>query len=162
MPEGELERAVLKMQVLARRKLSPPKAKQKVQSNGVTRSGILVSARRWLSLRRLIRKEPREWLKRDRETWRKELLRQRKENHRVSQISKVVVLAGLKEVALGNIKRLVEETCKKNAMEMISQEVMDITSLSCEMSALDIVFAKGFHRVGKPRQVETWLCCGLH
>ena len=47
-------------------------------------------------------------------------------------------LAVLKEVAMGNIKTLVEETYKKNGIEISSQEITDIASLSCEMAATDI------------------------
>jgi hypothetical protein len=47
-------------------------------------------------------------------------------------------LAVLKEAAVGNIKTLVEKTYKKNGIEISSQEIADIASLSCEMAATDI------------------------
>ena len=39
---------------------------------------------------------------------------------------------------MGNIKTLVEETYKKNGIEISSQEIADIASLSCQMAATDI------------------------
>ena len=55
-----------------------------------------------------------------------------------AQDLKSAALAVLKEVAMGNIKTLVEETYKKNGIETSSQEIADIASLSCEMAATDI------------------------
>ena len=51
---------------------------------------------------------------------------------------KRAALAVLKEVAMGNIKTLAEETYKKNGIEILFQEIADIASLSCEMAATDI------------------------
>ena len=51
---------------------------------------------------------------------------------------KGAALAALKEVAMSNIKTLVEETYKKNGIEISSQEIADIASLSSEMAATDI------------------------
>ena len=51
---------------------------------------------------------------------------------------KSTVLTALKEVAYENIKTLVQETYKKNGVEISAQEVADISSLSCEMAAVDI------------------------
>ena len=51
---------------------------------------------------------------------------------------KSTVLTALKEVAYENIKTLVQETYKRNGVEISAQEVADISSLSCEMAAVDI------------------------
>ena len=55
-----------------------------------------------------------------------------------AQDLKGAALAVLKEVAMGNIKTLMEETYKKNGIEISSQEIADIASLSCEMAATDM------------------------
>ena len=48
------------------------------------------------------------------------------------------ILTRFKEVAMDNIKALVEETYKRNNIEITEKEVSDIASLSCEMAATDI------------------------
>ena len=55
-----------------------------------------------------------------------------------AQDLKGAALAVLKEVAMGNIKTLAEETYKRNGIEISFQEIADIASLSCEMAATDI------------------------
>ena len=49
-----------------------------------------------------------------------------------------VILTRFKEVAMDNIKTLVEETYKRNNIEITEKEVAEIASLSCEMVATDI------------------------
>ena len=49
-----------------------------------------------------------------------------------------VIPTRFKEVATDNIKILVEETYKRNNIEITEKEVSDIASLSCEMAATDI------------------------
>eukprot|EP00435_Cladocopium_sp_Y103_P007713 s12_g2.t1 len=46
--------------------------------------------------------------------------------------------SAVKSVAMENIKSSVEETYKKNNIEITAQEISDIASLSCEMAATDI------------------------
>ena len=55
-----------------------------------------------------------------------------------AQDLKGAALAVLKEVAMGNIKTLVELTYKKKGIEISYQEIADIASLSCQMAATDI------------------------
>jgi hypothetical protein len=52
---------------------------------------------------------------------------------------KGAALAVLKEVAMGNIKTLAEETYKKDGIEISFQEITDIASLSCEMAATNVL-----------------------
>jgi len=146
VPEGEQERAVLKRQTLEEPRTLPPKAKPKTQPQSVKRTGEMQIARQAPMAKAKTEAAPKD--KRPAEEA-VENLQARTEEQAVvdtaapssslgTQELKSTVLTALKEVAYENIKTLVQETYKRNGVEISAQEVADISSLSCEMAAVDI------------------------
>ena len=142
IPEDPNERAKLKRQAMP---TSEAKAKPKVSPQQVKRPGGLSIASGPPLTK--AKPSPTQGLKRTAEEGTGDLeSRTTAEQAAVAESApdtsaqdlKGAALAVLKEVAMGNIKTLVEETYKKNGIEILSQEIADIASLSCEMAATDI------------------------
>jgi hypothetical protein len=147
---------VLKRQTLEEPRTLPPKAKPKTQPQSVKRTGEMQIARQAPMAKAKTEAAPKD--KRPAEEA-VENLQARTEEQAVADTAapssslgtqelRSTVLTALKEVAYENIKTLVQETYKKNGVEISAQEVADISSLSCEMAA--VISQRYIHQSDSP------------
>ena len=150
IPEDPQERADLKRQTMPMPSAAEPKAKQKTVPQSVKRTGELkIGTGPPLTK---AKPTPTQGVKRTAEEGTGDLEeRTTAEQAAVpdavpavesvieeAQDLRSVVLTRLKTVAMENIKTLVEETYKRNSIDITAKEVSEIASLSCEMAATDI------------------------